>query len=103
MTTLKDVAEFVRHACTKVTTGAGADLCDLAVTAERYRRMAELVEAAQALREARRCPNCEDVGWYIQPEYHTGEAEQAQCQWCYETPDSRFNALAALDKLEQEP
>ena len=95
MTTLNDTVHILRD--------LAMDCRDDEFKPALYRRMAELVEAAQALREAKRCPNCEDDGWWVRAEPHTGEAEQMQCQWCYETADSRFNALAALDKLEQEP
>lgn len=28
------------------------------------------------------CCYCDDSGWYIGANYHTGEAEQAQCESC---------------------
>ena len=37
------------------------------------------------------CPNCQDRGWYVVSNYHTGEPEQEQCRFCYETKNSYFN------------
>lgn len=58
----------------------------------------QLKACARELAKAKRCPNCEDVGWYLVEGPH-GEPQQEQCKWCDTTPDSRFNALAAFDKL----
>jgi hypothetical protein len=42
------------------------------------------------------CPNCDNVGWYVVQNVHTGEPEQQQCRFCYTEPDSVFNVVAAL-------
>ena len=39
------------------------------------------------------CPNCDNVGWYVVVNTNTGEAEQEQCQFCYEEPYSVFNLI----------
>ncbi len=36
------------------------------------------------------CPNCDNVGC-IANQIGDNDWEQIQCQWCYETPNSRFN------------
>lgn len=67
-------------------------------------RIAELERQNAALRkvvDAKFCPYCQDVGWYEAPNPQTGEGEQQQCQWCYETPDSRFNAMNELSEYEE--
>jgi len=48
------------------------------------------------------CPHCDNVGWYMVPDTHTGEPMQEQCRFCYETPNSRFNveALAMIKSQE---
>lgn len=59
--------------------------------------MANEIEALQArvarLENMKSCPNCDDVGWYVVADNFTGEPLQEQCQWCYETTDSKFNVL----------
>ena len=40
------------------------------------------------------CPHCPNQGWYAVPNRNTGDAEQQQCEFCYTTPNSRFNADA---------
>jgi len=40
------------------------------------------------------CPNCDNVGGYGVPYMDTSgvmQAEERQCQWCHETPNSKFN------------
>ena len=29
-----------------------------------------------------KCPQCSGDGWYVQANYHTGDAEQVQCGYC---------------------
>lgn len=58
-------------------------------------------EVAVQLSRSNKCPNCDDVGFYV-IENRQGEPEQCQCQWCYTTPQSRFNALAAYERLCKE-
>ena len=36
------------------------------------------------------CPNCDNVGWFMAPDSN-GEPTPEQCQWCYVTPNSKFN------------
>jgi hypothetical protein len=63
------------------------------------RSLPERLDAAQ------RCPNCNDVGWYVVTNRSTGEAEQEQCEFCYTVPDSLFNVheevKAALGKQSE--
>ncbi len=51
------------------------------------------------------CHMCPNQGWYSITGQN-GEREQQQCQWCYTTPNSRFNlstaALSALSAHEEE-
>lgn len=40
------------------------------------------------------CPNCDNIGWYVIPYMDTSgvmQCEERQCQWCRETPNSKFN------------
>lgn len=37
-----------------------------------------------------KCPNCDDVGWYVVPG-RDGEPEQEQCEFCEMVPNSIFN------------
>lgn len=59
-------------------------------------------EIAAEFPGAKRCPHCPDQGWY--PDYHpnTGDPVQIQCEFCYTTPDSLFNATALALELADE-
>ena len=81
---------------------------------------------AELISQARDCPNCDNSGFTVvqvgckqyvtrdmamdacEPsmegmEIGDDEFEQEQCQWCYETPESKFNALQAiLDLIAKE-
>lgn len=41
------------------------------------------------------CPNCDNVGWYIDSNCSSfpWEAEQVQCEFCYTNPNSIFNLM----------
>ncbi len=75
---------------------------------DRLGRVEEIFESEIPLLElldvarAQRCPNCEDVGFYMWRHHRTGEPEMIQCEWCDKTPDSRFNTLNKLcEKLPE--
>lgn len=106
----------VVHATTLIVTGEDGNPverepnlvgCVQLVEAERdrlrglYKQRDQWREVAVQLSRSKKCPNCDDVGFYV-IENRQGEPEQCQCQWCYTTPQSRFNALAAYDRLVKE-
>ena len=56
----------------------------------KYDQLKACREALKNLVDAEVCPNCIDKGWFIQANRNTGDAEQEQCQWCYEIETSLF-------------
>lgn len=40
--------------------------------------------------KAKACPYCDNEGFTVVENVHTGEPEQEQCQFCYEEPNSLF-------------
>ena len=52
--------------------------------------------------EVEDCPNCPNQGWYGQLicSSNPWEAEQVQCEWCYENPKSRFNYQRRMEAQE---
>lgn len=60
----------------------------------------EARKVADALAQSKKCPNCNDAGWYPMMVHSSNpwEAEQVQCEWCERTPDSRFKAMSAYDQ-----
>lgn len=58
----------------------------------------------ERLRNAQRCPNCPDQGWYVVANRNTGEPEQEQCEFCCTVADSLFNVIeSARAPAVQEP
>ena len=49
--------------------------------------------------ESKRCPNCDDVGYYAVGSNADGW-EQVQCEFCYTVPDSVFNIKCRLEIAE---
>jgi len=51
------------------------------------------------------CPHCPNQGWWAdqQPNYWTGDAEwvQVQCEWCWTTPNSRFNIEGDINERSE--
>lgn len=37
-----------------------------------------------------KCPNCDDSGSFVTPNYYTGDAELTQCEWCWTNPLAEF-------------
>lgn len=37
------------------------------------------------------CPRCDNGGWYVVTNIHTGEPEQIQCEFCCTNPNSLFH------------
>ena len=56
-----------------------------------------LNEINTVLNNAKKCPCCDDVGWYVQQVAHD-EHEQIQCEFCYTIEDSIFNSRIKLAK-----
>lgn len=54
------------------------------------------------LLQAAKCPDCDDVGWYMFAG-HAGEPEQCQCVFCYAVPNSRFNLNNILASIKEQP
>jgi hypothetical protein len=52
---------------------------------------------AEKVKNAERCPNCPDQGWYAVRDRYTGDPAQEQCEWCETMPNSLFNALRNFD------
>lgn len=48
-----------------------------------------------------KCPNCDDVGWYVVPG-RDGEPEQEQCEFCETVPNSIFN-ISKIARLSAAP
>lgn len=56
---------------------------------------AEYFAALRAVQAATSCPFCPNVGYY--PEGPTDAPEQVQCEWCWTTETSMFNARVKVD------
>ncbi len=67
--------------------------------AEEIRRLNQVIHdmsrLAELLMVAKRCPHCEDKGWWVHQDQGTGEPIQVQCEWCATTPDSFCRAALA--------
>lgn len=46
--------------------------------------------------EYKNCPNCENIGWYVDVNPYTGEPDQTQCEFCYREEKSIFNVIEQL-------
>jgi hypothetical protein len=56
---------------------------------------------ANELAKCVKCPNCDDIGWYVGPsEKDPMEPAQVNCQFCHTVPNSRYKALMALADLQ---
>lgn len=67
-------------------------------------KAADMVEQAlegYAIVPVEDCPNCPNQGWYAQPNNHTGEPEQVQCEFCETVRHSRYNIDLMLTAWEQ--
>lgn len=77
--------------------------CTLIKQLERQLIWAEEVMAAVETSE--KCPNCDDVGWFVEWRLRSPgaepEPEQCQCEFCETNPKSRFKALTALNEYKQ--
>lgn len=75
---------------------------DTKIKNELYYKGKRLEEAADKILNARPC-RCGDVGYFVVMnntyDYHGGEPEQEQCEFCYTDPDSRFKAIEDYKKL----
>lgn len=47
-----------------------------------------------------KCPNCDDVGWYLG--VCDGDAQQIQCEFCYTVEDSVFNVRKRLEAKDDD-
>jgi len=62
----------------------------------------QLKTVCDELVSSKKCPNCDDVGWFMELRRTTfgePEPEQRQCEFCYLDPKSRFNTLNTYNSL----
>lgn len=61
-------------------------------------KLEEATGALYNLVHAVRCPTCDDRGYTVFENY-LGNPEQQQCEFCWNTINSLFNATAAANKI----
>lgn len=67
----------------------------------------DVFQALQKVEEPQDCPNCPNLGYYTIRKYNFSkedggdEIDFEQCQWCYETPNSKFNYARRLTEEEK--
>jgi len=82
----------------KITEGIKEQDGCLTVFMDHAQALLARLEAAENTITAERCPDCPDQGWYWYRQPSTEDAGQAQCQYCFVTPNSLFHALEAWKK-----